>query len=80
MMKMLVPSLAALAVLAAGLQPAFAANPNSRETVTFLGNSNNVADPGQGGNGTSSTTTNKGNSGNTNCNDCGSTSPGNSNK
>jgi hypothetical protein len=80
-MRTIVPTLGALALLVAGLQPAFAANPNSRDTTTFLGNSNNVADPGQGGSGTSTVSSNKGNPSNTNCNDCGTTdSPGNSNK
>jgi hypothetical protein len=45
-------------------------------TTTTLGNSGQLADPGQGGNGTTTTTTN-GNLTNTNCNSCGTNGPGN---
>jgi hypothetical protein len=79
-MKLLLPMLAALALLLGGLQPTFAANSNSRDTTTTMGESDKEATDGAlaaGANGIKTDSSNKGNPDNTNCNDCGTSGPGN---
>jgi hypothetical protein len=53
------------------------ANQNSRDTVTYLGSSDNVCTSNCDVPGRTTTSSNKGNPTNTNCNSCGTTGPGN---
>jgi hypothetical protein len=80
-MRKILVSAAALALVLGGLQPTFAANSNSRDTTTTMGESGKEpkTDGAASSGGTKDTSTNKGNPDNTNCNDCGSSGPGNSN-
>jgi hypothetical protein len=80
-MKKILVSAAALALVLGGLQPTFAASPNSRDTTTTQGESGKAPpnDNAASSNGTKDTSTNKGIPDNFNCNDCGSSGPGNSN-
>jgi hypothetical protein len=65
--------------LGAMTSAALAANPNSRDTTTYLGASDNECTSNCNVPGRTTTSSNKGNPENTNCNDCGSTGPGNGN-
>jgi hypothetical protein len=80
MSRLLLPVLAALALLVGGLQPTLAVNADkARETSTTMGESGKEP-PSEGArnsSGTKETSTNKGNSTNTNCAGCGSSGPGN---
>ena len=79
MSRLLLPALAALALLLGGLQPTFAANSNSRDTTTTQGESGKAPpnDNAADSNGTKTTSTNNGNPINTNCARCDTSGPGN---
>jgi hypothetical protein len=78
MSRLLLPVLAALALLLGGLQPTLAANSKSRDTTTTQGESGKTPpnDNAANSNGTKDTSTNKGNPDNTSCNSCGTSGPG----
>jgi hypothetical protein len=76
-MKLLLPMLAALALLLGGLQPTFA-NHHRDVTITMgEGPHEPTTDGAKNSNGTKTDSSNKGNPDNTNCNDCGTSGPGN---
>jgi hypothetical protein len=75
MPRLLIPALAALALLVGGLQPTLAANDKSRDTT--MGESGKPPPNDNAGDSNGTKSSNKGNPDNTNCNDCG--GPGKSN-